>query len=79
MLGEFPQPPFMPCPECGGSVARAEWDEHVCDEKRWLDYQMFQQRHEVASFDSDLGTYLSSPEGTFEQWYAKRRRSKPDQ
>jgi hypothetical protein len=74
MLGQFPQPRFMPCPECGGSVARAELDEHVCDQNRWLDYKMFQQRDEVESFESELGGYLASARGRFELWYAEHRR-----
>lgn len=74
MLGQFPQPRFTPCPECGGSVARAEIDEHVCDQERWLDYQMFQQRDLMASFESDLNAYLTSAHGRFELWYAERGR-----
>jgi hypothetical protein len=74
MLDQFPQPRFLPCPECGGSVARAEIHEHVCDQNRWLDYQMFRQRDGVASFETDLKAYFMSVEGRFELWYAERRR-----
>jgi hypothetical protein len=77
MLGAFPQPHFMPCSECGGSVARVEIDGHVCDQQRWLDYQMFQHRDQTASFESDLNAYLASAHGRFELWYAEhvRRRN----
>jgi hypothetical protein len=74
MLGEFPIPRFTPCPECGGSVARVEMDEHVCDQERWLDYQLFQQRDLTASFEADFNDYLTSPQGRFELWYAAHMR-----
>jgi hypothetical protein len=73
MLG-LPQPAFMPCPDCGASVATAERAEHVCDRERWLDYQLFLQRTEVARFDDDLAAYFDSPEGRFHLWDAERRR-----
>jgi hypothetical protein len=49
-------------------------DEHVCDHERWLDYQMFEQRDQVASFESDLNAYLTSAQGRFELWYAEHVR-----
>lgn len=78
VLGSFPQPKYRPCPECGASVARAEVDEHVCDQERWLDYQMFGQHEEIARFEGDLNAYLASAKGQFELWYAARaRRMRP--
>jgi hypothetical protein len=74
MFGSFLQPHFMPCPECGASVPAAELDEHVCAHDRWLDYQLFRLRAEVASFDVQLAAYLLSPEGQFEAFYAERER-----
>jgi hypothetical protein len=74
MLG-FPQPAFMPCPECGASVASAELDEHVCERERWLDYQLHEHREQIARFESDVDAYLASAEGQFELWYARRKRS----
>ena len=76
MFGSFPTPRHMPCPDCGASVASAENDDHVCERERWLDYQVFQQRDEIASFDSELDGYLGSPEGRFELWYAARERTR---
>jgi hypothetical protein len=73
MLG-LPEPAFMPCGECGASVAKAERDKHVCERERWLDYQLFVQRAEVERFDRDLSAYLDSPEGRFQAWEAERRR-----
>jgi hypothetical protein len=80
MLG-YPQPPFMPCGDCGASVARAEQDEHVCERERWLDYQLFLQLAALERFENDLGAYLDSPEGRFQIWDAERRREteEPDQ
>jgi hypothetical protein len=68
----------MPCPDCGESVARAEKDEHICDDERWLDYQMFQLRDEVEGLEGSVAAYLDSPQGRFEAWYAalmRKRRS----
>ena len=74
MFGSIPQSPYMPCPSCGASVATNEMGRHVCDLERWLDYQMFQLRGEIAAFESELGSYLASPRGRFELWYAGRER-----
>jgi hypothetical protein len=49
-------------------------DEHVCSPQRRLDYQMFQLRAEIASFELQLAAYLASPEGRFAEYYAERRR-----
>ena len=64
----------MPCPDCGASVAVAEESEHTCDPERWADYQLFQLREEVASFDAALADYLATPEGRFAQWLADQDR-----
>jgi hypothetical protein len=70
----FPQPRFMPCAECGASVARSDTEGHVCDPERRLDYVLLQLRDECAEFDAQLVAYLSTPQGRFEAWYASRRR-----
>jgi hypothetical protein len=74
----LPEPAFMPCSDCGESVARAQADEHVCDRERWLDYQLFIRRAELERFDTDLSDYLDSPEGRFQAWDAERRRDAED-
>ncbi len=70
----FANPEHMPCPECGASVACSEARDHACEHERWLDYQMFRLREEIAGFDGALGSYLSSPRGRFELWWAERHR-----
>ena len=52
----------------------AELDVHECARERWLDYQMFQLRAELASFDVQLAAFLASPHGRFETYYAERAR-----
>jgi hypothetical protein len=47
-------------------VARGD-DAHVCDEERRVTYELFR-------FDGELGQWLVSPEGRFEQYYAERGR-----
>ena len=68
----------MPCPDCGASLAHDERVDHLCEQERWLDYQCFQLREELTAFDNQLGTYLASPHGRFELWYAARLRSQGD-
>jgi hypothetical protein len=76
MLGEFFQSRFMPCDECGASVAREERDGHACERNRWLDYQVIQRRAELEDFEVELGYYLESPQGRFELWCAERERKR---
>jgi len=51
-----------------------ELDEHVCEHERWIGYQVFQLRHEIDDFDTELAMYLDSPKGQFDLWYAERER-----
>jgi hypothetical protein len=64
----------MPCDDCGASVRQGGDDEHVCERERWLDYQVFQRRAELEGFEVDLGSYLDTPQGRFDLWYAERQR-----
>jgi hypothetical protein len=64
----------MPCLECGASVARADAASHECDDERRIEYQLLHLRYEIAAFDDELASYLNSPVGRFEAWYAARRR-----
>jgi hypothetical protein len=74
MSSYFAHSRYMPCTECGASVATSERDAHLCDPERVLDYRMFQAREEVAGFDDLLRRYLESPYGRFAQWLAERDR-----
>jgi hypothetical protein len=65
---------YMPCTECGTSVAAAEQEAHVCDPEQVLDYRIFQLREEVAAFDDVLREYLDSKHGRFAQWLAEHER-----
>jgi hypothetical protein len=73
-MASLPQPAYMPCSECGASLARGEESRHVCNEERRLRYQIIQLRDEIAGFDDRLAAYLDSPQGRFELWYAERSR-----
>ena len=70
----FPQPHYMPCVECGASVARTERELHSCSRDRRLDFAVFQLREELEQFDEVFTAYLESPHGRFEVWYAARHR-----
>jgi hypothetical protein len=76
MSAFFAYPSYMPCTECGTSVAAAERDDHVCDPEQVLDYRMFQLREEVAGFEVSLREYLDSAHGRFAEWLAERERRK---
>jgi hypothetical protein len=71
----FPQPQYVACADCGACVPRWESDEHVCDENRWLDYQLVRLRPEIARFEADLRDWLGTVRGMFELYYAERSRS----
>jgi len=73
MIG-FPQPHYMPCLDCGASVARTESEQHFCEPERRLDFAVFQLRGELEQFDAQLSEYLATPQGQFEAWYAANRR-----
>ena len=65
----------MPCPHCGASLAGEDRDEHVCDDQRRIDFQMFRLRGQISRFELDLAEFLATPSGRFEAWYAEHRRA----
>ena len=71
----FPQPQYIACSECGACVPRWEVDEHVCDQERWLDYQLVRLRPEIARFETDFINWLVNDKyGQFEKFYAEKTR-----
>ena len=73
-MHKLPVPEHMPCERCGASVATADAALHECDERRRLEFELFQLRSEVAGFEEDLSGWLDSVYGRFEQFYAERNR-----
>jgi hypothetical protein len=71
----LPPPTHMPCPDCGASVPREELAEHACDERRRVEFQLFQLRGELAVFADELARWLETPQGRFEVFYAERTRA----
>jgi hypothetical protein len=67
---------YVSCSDCGASIERVRTEDHVCKPERRLDYQVFQLREEVDGFDEEVATYLETPQGRFEQWYAARLRER---
>jgi hypothetical protein len=74
MFAFFVNPEFMPCPDCGASLGGEDPEQHVCDETRRVEYQVFRLRGDIARFELDFARYLDSPHGRFDAWYAERRR-----
>ena len=68
----FLQSPYMPCPDCGASLAGWEEEEHVCDPQRRLDYELFRLRGGIAAFEHDFAGWLATPHGRFAVWLAER-------
>ena len=75
MFAFFAHSKYMPCPDCGASLAGEEPDEHVCDEERRIDFQLFRMRGQIARFELDLAQFLDTSAGRFETWYAENRRA----
>jgi hypothetical protein len=70
------QPPrYIPCPECNACVPNEETDEHVCDQERWLDYQLVKLRPDIARFEVDFREWLKTPAGQFELFVAEKTRA----
>jgi hypothetical protein len=65
---------FVPCEDCGASIAKSEYEAHVCEPERRVQYQMIRHRDEIAAVEVEIRTYLDSPTGRFEAWYAERKR-----
>ena len=65
---------FVPCEDCGASIAKSEYEAHVCEPNRRLEYQMIQHRDDLAGVEDEIRTYFDSPAGRFEVWYAERKR-----
>jgi hypothetical protein len=76
MFGSLPQPAFMPCPECGASLARGERDRHACEEAQRIRYELFQLRAELDRFDAELEAWLDTNAGRFAVFYAAWRRAR---
>lgn len=74
MSSAFAHSNYMPCVECGASVAATDRETHVCDPERLLEYTLFQLRDEISGFEEGLRGYLDSPHGRFAQWLAERER-----
>jgi surface antigen len=67
----------IPCEECGASVPKAELEGHVCDPERRADYQLLQQREDLARLEDEYRAYCDTPAGRFALWYAARHRPPP--
>ncbi len=65
---------YMPCPLCGTSIARGRQELHRCDPHHRRHHELATSRAEIQAFEAELGTYLDSPSGRFELWYAERER-----
>lgn len=58
---------YMTCRLCGDFVSNVTLDNHVCDLEQVVKYQM-------SKLDLDIISYLMTPKGQFEIFYAERQR-----
>src|SRR2546423_7102111 len=78
MFSFFTEHEFMPCEDCGASVARAERPSHVCDEKRRGPYELFRPVPPGgAGLEEELPGYLMTPPGRLHPPAAARDRRRP--
>jgi hypothetical protein len=68
------EPDPATCPSCGSEVPSRRRVVHACDWWSWLDHQVELRREELDRFERELGSYLRTPSGHFELWYAERER-----
>lgn len=73
-MDSLPRPSHMPCERCGASIEGHRAGEHACDDARVHEYELLPLRPEVDAFDDLLGSWLTTPHGRFEQFYAERNR-----
>jgi hypothetical protein len=74
MFAFFAHSQYIPCSECGASLAGEDREEHLCDGARRVDFQMFRLGGGIARFELDLAEFLTTPAGRFEAFYAERQR-----
>ncbi len=66
----------LSCPDCGTSVNLESLEAalHRCDGRHRVENALHRALAEVQAFERALGSYLDSPEGRFEAFYAARTR-----
>jgi hypothetical protein len=68
----FLQSPYMPCPDCGASLADGDEESHVCDPERRVDFELVRLRAGILTFEYDYAAWLRTPHGRFALWLAER-------
>jgi hypothetical protein len=66
---------YKACPDCGIAVHASEVEAHECNHEQWVGYQVAKARGEIERIDSELASYLETPRGKFDLWYAVRTRA----
>jgi hypothetical protein len=74
MFAYYPQSQYQPCPDCGAPIALEETEEHSCEQRRFVEYQMLLLRPEIVAFEDELACWLRTPQGRFARYYAQRER-----
>jgi hypothetical protein len=69
-----PVPAYLNCPECGTSVSAAAIAAHACDDRHRREHHDRTAVAQVAELEADIRSFLESPRGRFELFYAQRTR-----
>jgi hypothetical protein len=69
-----PVPAYLNCPECGTSVSAAAIAAHACDDRLRREHNDRTASAQVAELEADIRSFLQSPRGRFELFYAQRTR-----
>jgi len=67
---------YIACGECGALIERDGSDCHACQREQWIEFQVSQVRRDLERLDDEFEAFLTTPQGSFELWYAERRRLK---
>jgi hypothetical protein len=65
---------YIACGECGALIERESSDSHECLREQWIEFQVSHAHRDIERFEEEFQSFLTTPQGSFEVWYAERRR-----
>jgi len=67
---------YIACGECGALIERDGTDCHECQREQWIEFQVSHVRRDLERLDDEFKAFLTTPQGSFDAWYAERQRLK---
>jgi hypothetical protein len=71
-----PIPAYLDCPDCGTSIPVDKVELHACDDRHRRDHLERMTSAAVAELEADIRSFLQTPQGRFELFYAQRTRQR---